>query len=347
MKKIYILLIIVLLAVAVAAFYFLWPGKENPENKICENLCGDSICQEVVCQGTGCPCAETKESCSKDCAIISFEECVAAGNPVIESYPRMCQTEDGMLFVEDIGNELDKTDLITIENPRPNQEIESPLIIKGQARGTWFFEASFPIKLYDGNDNLIASGIAQAKSDWMTEDFVPFQAELVFSPASTEKGLLVLEKDNPSGLPENDDELRVPVYFSKAKQTVNLFYYNPQNDRTEDGNTMCSRQGLVFVQREVYSKDLIKNAINELLKGNLTSQERSQGITTEYPLSGFSLLSYNLKNGILTLTFEDLENRAVGGSCRVGILWFQIETTAKQFPGVNSVRFLPEEIFQP
>ncbi|MEO5927072.1 MAG: hypothetical protein ABIO72_00175 [Patescibacteria group bacterium] len=33
---------------------------------------------------------------------ISFEECVAMGNPVMESYPRQCRTTDGKLFVEDI-----------------------------------------------------------------------------------------------------------------------------------------------------------------------------------------------------------------------------------------------------
>lgn len=34
--------------------------------------------------------------------INSFEECVAAGNPVMESYPRQCRTTDGQLFVEQI-----------------------------------------------------------------------------------------------------------------------------------------------------------------------------------------------------------------------------------------------------
>lgn len=34
--------------------------------------------------------------------IMNFEECVAAGNPVMESYPRQCRTEDGRLFVEEI-----------------------------------------------------------------------------------------------------------------------------------------------------------------------------------------------------------------------------------------------------
>lgn len=32
--------------------------------------------------------------------INSFEECVAAGNPVMESYPRQCRTQDGKHFVE-------------------------------------------------------------------------------------------------------------------------------------------------------------------------------------------------------------------------------------------------------
>jgi hypothetical protein len=36
--------------------------------------------------------------------ITNFDECVAAGNPVMESYPRQCRTTDGRLFVEEIAN---------------------------------------------------------------------------------------------------------------------------------------------------------------------------------------------------------------------------------------------------
>ena len=39
---------------------------QNREKK-CENLCGDNQCQEIVCQAIGCPCAETKATCSQDC----------------------------------------------------------------------------------------------------------------------------------------------------------------------------------------------------------------------------------------------------------------------------------------
>src|SRR3970282_1296825 len=34
--------------------------------------------------------------------ITNFEECVAAGNPVMESYPRQCMDSDGQTFVEEV-----------------------------------------------------------------------------------------------------------------------------------------------------------------------------------------------------------------------------------------------------
>ncbi len=37
--------------------------------------------------------------------VTSFEECVQAGYPVMESYPRQCQTPDGKTFVERINTE--------------------------------------------------------------------------------------------------------------------------------------------------------------------------------------------------------------------------------------------------
>ena len=144
--------------------------------------------------------------------VTNFEECVAAGNPVMESYPRQCRAGDKN-FTEYIGNELEKTDLIRIDSPRPNTIITSPLEVTGQARGTWYFEASFPVKLFDGNGEQLAIIPAQAEGEWMTEKFVSFKATLEFSAPATDSGTLVLEKDNPSGLPENDDSLIVPVRF--------------------------------------------------------------------------------------------------------------------------------------
>ncbi len=145
--------------------------------------------------------------------VSNFDEC-AAKYPVLESWPRQCRTPDDKTFVEDIGNELEKQDLIRINKPRPNQLIKSPLMIEGEARGYWFFEADFPVRLLDGNGKELEVGIAKALSEWMTEDFVPFEAEIEFQPPTTKKGMLILEKDNPSGLPEHADQLQVPVFFN-------------------------------------------------------------------------------------------------------------------------------------
>jgi len=147
-------------------------------------------------------------------SVSNFEECIAEGYPVLKSYPRHCKTPDGKTFAEDIGNELEKLDLIRISKPRPNELIKSPLEIVGEARGYWFFEADFPVRLLDANGKELGIGIAQTKSNWMTEDFVPFEAEIEFQLPTTKKGTLILEKDNPSGLPEHADELRIPVRFS-------------------------------------------------------------------------------------------------------------------------------------
>ena len=131
-------------------------------------------------------------------------------------------------------------------------------------------------------------------------------------------------------------------------KTINLYYYNYELDRDEFGNTACSRNGLAPVERKIpITQTPIQDAIKLLLLGEITTEERAQGIDTEYPLEGLSLKGALLKDGILTLEFDDSKNKTVGGSCRVGILWFQIEATAKQFPEVQQVRFLPEEIFQP
>jgi hypothetical protein len=102
---------------------------------------------------------------------------------------------------------------IVLEAPQPKALIESPLVCRGRARGSWFFEATFPISLLDGRGTVVARHYAQANGEWMTESFVPFEAKLSFEPPATDTGVLVLHKANASGLPEHDAELRVPVRF--------------------------------------------------------------------------------------------------------------------------------------
>lgn len=112
-------------------------------------------------------------------------------------------------------------DIIVLDSPQPLQVISTPLTLSGQARGNWYFEASFPVLLKDGNGTVIAQGPATAVSDWMTSEFVPFTMSLAFvnpyTPGDSESmktGTLILQKDNPSGMPEHDDSLEIPVRFA-------------------------------------------------------------------------------------------------------------------------------------
>ncbi len=247
---------------------------------------------------------------------------------------------------------LDKSDVIIVTAPLSNATATSPLIISGKARGYWYFEASFPVKLYDSNGVLLGVAVAQAQSDWMTENFVPFIASLQFTPpTTTQKGLLVLEKDNPSGLAEHDDAIQIPVRFETNKgatRSVKVYYYNPSKDTDGDGNMLCSPKGLVPVERAIpFTSTPIQDTIRLLLKGGLTESERMSGLSTEYPLLGVELIGAALTNEVLTLNVSDPNNRTTGGSCRVSILRSQIEATARQFSGINSVVFMNENLFQP
>ncbi len=97
-------------AVVVILLYALAPrdlvggdcGTVSPEGR--DECCArqNKDTPHAMCVGewryseTGC-----KYVCTED--IGSFEECVAAGYPVMESYPRQCRTSDGQTFVEYIG----------------------------------------------------------------------------------------------------------------------------------------------------------------------------------------------------------------------------------------------------
>lgn len=113
-------------------------------------------------------------------------------------------------------SEIIKDKPIRLDTLKNGSEISSPLIITGEAKGTWFFEGSAPVVLTDWDGLIIAEGYITAKEDWMTEDFVSFEGTIEFEvPEYGDRGSLILRKDNPSGLPEYDDYLEISIIFNK------------------------------------------------------------------------------------------------------------------------------------
>lgn len=144
--------------------------------------------------------------------VLSFDTCLLAGYSTLETSPRQCKTPAGIIFTEEVEEKPTNTlqytnataDNIVVELPFPEATISKEFTVTGKARGTWFFEASFPIEVLDKNGVTLARGVARAEDDWMTTKFVPFKADITLPKTYTGKATLILKKDNPSGLPENE-----------------------------------------------------------------------------------------------------------------------------------------------
>ncbi len=100
---------------------------------------------------------------------------------------------------------------VIVKSPTSGGVVGQTFAVTGEAPGNWYFEASFPIQVRDVNNEKIGQAIAQAQSDWMTTAQVPFTATITLSSSYTGPATLVLIKDNPSGLPEHDDALEIPI----------------------------------------------------------------------------------------------------------------------------------------
>lgn len=141
--------------------------------------------------------------------VTDFMSCAEAGYPVAESFPAQCRTPDGQVYVEDINESPE----VVITSPTRGQLVTSPMTVSGKAKGNWFFEANLPITLKDETGKVLVQKGAQAEGDWMTPDYVNFSMVLEFAPPTTQYGVLLIEKDNPSGLPQNDSSFAIPVKF--------------------------------------------------------------------------------------------------------------------------------------
>lgn len=108
---------------------------------------------------------------------------------------------------------------VRISEPDEGETIDTTegLTITGEARETWFFEGVFSVKLVDMGGNLLAQTTAVAMDDWMTTDWVSFEATFdPFGLGEVTEGKLLFEKANASGLPENDDSFEITVKFGNS-----------------------------------------------------------------------------------------------------------------------------------
>ncbi|MCF7795857.1 hypothetical protein K9M42_02085 [Patescibacteria group bacterium] len=121
---------------------------------------------------------ENEEEINNETTISSFEDCVLAGNPIMESYPRQCMDGDNV-FVEEIENEIIEDEENLDEEVDENNYDEKESLLRtyldeniselspeeAVLGGTFFItsltlngENEFVVEYEDGHIALIASG---------------------------------------------------------------------------------------------------------------------------------------------------------------------------------------------
>ncbi|RYY99195.1 MAG: hypothetical protein EOO11_05775 [Chitinophagaceae bacterium] len=108
----------------------------------------------------------------------------------------------------------DTSGLIGITQPQAGDTLSGAVLVTGSARGPWYFEAEFPVRLVNSAGRVIAQAPAHAEGDWMTSNRVPFRAQLPVPRGAAGNARLILEKANPSGMPERADSIVLPVFLS-------------------------------------------------------------------------------------------------------------------------------------
>jgi hypothetical protein len=227
--------------------------------------------------------------------------------------------------------EVELPDNLRNLNVEAGDRISSPVTLTGEAR-LWYFEASFPISIVDRDGNVLDQAPAQAQGEWMTEEFVPFEATLEFDVEEETRGFIVYEKDNPSGLPEQAESFRLPVVLmpsDSGREMVVEVYFS----EATSGNGPYDCSEVVRVERTIPRTDApARAALEALIEG---PEEDESEYTTIIPRD-VRIQSLTIVDGVARVDFSDDLNR-VAGSCAVEAARAQIEETLKQFSTVEEV----------
>lgn len=257
--------------------------------------------------------------------LLKFDVVHLANNP---------QDVDGGGDVVDVIDDEDETDTsidapvvsasgnVLISSPASGETVGLPLMIVGKAL---VFENTLNYRLLDEDGSVLVEGNAMTSAadsgvmgDYTITTTYP-------TPNGTTGTVEVFDYSAKDG--SVIDLARVPVVFSQAATMEVKVYWT-----TADSGTDCSLVAS-SVHRVPKSVATAHAAIAELLRGP-DATDVSKGFGTSIPLF-VALKSITIDSGVAKVEFsKSIES---GGSCRVGLIRAQIESTLKQFPTVTSV----------
>ena len=136
-----------------------------------------------------------------------------------------------------------------------------------------------------------------------------------------------------------ENKILILLYYLNTKMVLQQFPFEPE-------------KAVFPVYREIPKSATpireIRDAIELLIKGELTKEEEELGFITDFPRPGFKLINLDLtKDGTLILEFTEIFGFTTGGASLMLMRQEQIKKTALQFPTVKRIEFYPESLFQP
>jgi hypothetical protein len=103
-------------------------------------------------------------------------------------------------------------DLVLFTIPR-DSKVGGRIEATGILKGGYFFEGNAVGSLLSENKSVLKTFPITATGEWMTIDGVPFEMSVDAYDILPGKGFIRIANDNPSGDPENDKYIDVPVVF--------------------------------------------------------------------------------------------------------------------------------------
>ena len=118
------------------------------------------------------------------------------------------QTETSLPVIS--GN---KDDLVSF-SILPGQKVSGVVKITGSIKNNYFFEGNILVNILASDKKLLKAGHGTATTPWMTSGPVSFETSLDFSSLPQGIAYIEIHNDNPSGLPQNDKSILVPVVIN-------------------------------------------------------------------------------------------------------------------------------------
>ena len=223
-------------------------------------------------------------------------------------------------------------ELIQVSFPFSGEKIGGEINVTGIAKGNWYFEGEFPIELLTPEGKKLTGVPALAEGEWMREGFVPFSAKLRYPVNEETEAKLVLHRNNPSDLREQDAKIEIPVILTPEMSSLNVFW---GSKHLAPGISICDQ---VFPAARSGSESMAssREALEQLLQGP-TEKERELGYFTAIP-HGVKIQNFDATTGTARVDLgRELLDLEVDTACSRILIQKQITETIKRASTAQAV----------